>query len=222
MNTRSARVLRGLSAASVAVFVAALSHAAGGGGAPGTVGLVLALAFSALVCTALAGRTLSLVRLSVSVIISQVILHTLFTVGAPSGDGGAVTMSTMDHHGAVVVSIAGPAASAAGPAAAIDPAASLLAVVAAQLCSGMWIAHLVAALVTILALRRGESAFWGLLLLAGLRFRRLVRALFVEPRPVLRPDRSTVVRVPDRLRDLGVFLGGLRHRGPPVCVRFAH
>lgn len=217
MNTRSARALRGLTAACIAVFTAALSHAAAGGGAPGGVGLALALAFSALVCTALAGRTLSLVRLAVSVIASQVMLHALFTVGAAPAGGGELTMSTMGHHGSVLV-IAGSGSAAASAGTGFDAGAALLAAAAAQLCSSMWIAHLVAALVTIVALRRGESALWGLLRLGGLRFRRLVRSLFVEPRPVLRPDRSTIVAEPDHPRDLGVFLGRLRHRGPPACV----
>ncbi|MDF2442863.1 MAG: hypothetical protein JWR01_1066 [Subtercola sp.] len=221
MNTRPARVLRGLVAAFFAVFVAALSHVAGGGGAPGAVGTALALAFSSVVCVALAGRSLSVVRLSISVVSSQVILHTLFAVGASgggTGGGATVTMSTMQHHGDVLLTVSG----AAGGVAAGGGGPMLLGALAAQLCSGMWIAHLAAALVTILALRRGESAFWGLVSVAGLRFRRLFRPFFVEPTPVARVDGADWSVERDHRRDLGVFLESVWRRGPPVCVRFAH
>ncbi|UFS57826.1 hypothetical protein [Subtercola endophyticus] len=89
MSSRAARTLRGLTAAGVAVFVAALSHALGGGEAPGGIGVVLALAFSAVVCVALAGKTLSLVRLSLAVGFSQLAFHLLFSIGA--GGGSSVT-----------------------------------------------------------------------------------------------------------------------------------
>ncbi|RFA22557.1 hypothetical protein [Subtercola boreus] len=203
MNTRPARVIRGLAAALFAVFVASFSHVAGGGTAPGTVGLVLALAFSAVVCVGLAGKSLSIIRLSASVALSQLVLHALFSVGANAGDA-TLTVSGMGHHGSMLVSISEGTAAAA-----------------ATFCSWMWVAHVLAAVVTVLALRRGEGAFWGLVSLAGRRFTRLVRPLFVEPRPVLRPDRSRFSLEPDHPRDLGIFLGRLRHRGPPVCVRIA-
>ncbi|RFA08357.1 hypothetical protein B7R54_03275 [Subtercola boreus] len=215
MNTRPARVLRGLAAAFFAVFVAALSHVAGGGGTPGAVGVALALAFSSVVCVALAGRSLSIIRLSASVIVSQALLHALFTVGA-TGSGSTFEMSGSGHHGvALVVS----ASFGAGSLGAGTGAAGWL---ADQLCSGMWIAHAVAAVITVLALRHGEGALWALVGLAGMRFRRLVRQLFIEPLPALKGVGPALSAPLDHLRDLGVFLGRLRHRGPPVCVRFAN
>ncbi|RFA16461.1 hypothetical protein B7R22_02950 [Subtercola boreus] len=223
MNTRPARVLRGLAAAIFAVFVAMLSHLAGGGGSPGAVGAALALAFSGVVCVALAGQSLSLLRLSISVVWSQVILHTLFTVGAASG--ATVAMGTMRHHGGgllIVSDATGGISDATGGAMAGGREPMLLGALAAQLCSGMWIAHLGAALVTILALRRGESAFWGLVGIAGLRFRRLLRPLFVEPTPVTSVDGTGSSTARDHHRDLGVFLQSVWRRGPPVCVHIAH
>ncbi|RFA15171.1 hypothetical protein B7R21_03820 [Subtercola boreus] len=223
MNIRPARVLRGLASAFIAVFVSVLSHVAGGGGSPGAVGTALAFAFSSVVCVAFAGRSLSLLRLSISVMSSQVILHTLFTVGAAST--ATVAVGTMQHHGGgllIVSDAVGGVSGDAGGAMAGGREPMLLGALTAQLCSGMCIAHLAAALVTILALRRGERAFRGLVALAGLRFRRLLRPLFVEPTPVTRVDRAEWSIVRDHHRDLGVFLQSVWRRGPPVCARFAH
>ena len=192
--------------------------------------MVLALAFSSVVCVALAGKALSVIRLSASVVFSQVVLHALFTVGGSSVGGALLSVSGMGHgaHQSMVMVVPGAAsaaaaaaATAATTAAAATHSVSLLDVAGAQLCSGMWIAHGVAAVITIIALRHGEWAIMSLLQLAGLRLARLFRALFVEPSPLSRLDRGTRVAEPDHLRDLGVFLGRLRHRGPPVCVRFS-
>ncbi|TIH35563.1 hypothetical protein [Subtercola vilae] len=212
MTSRAARVLRGLISAGVSVFVAALSHVAAGGMAPGTVGLALALAVSSLVCVALAGKRLSLPRLALSVAFSQVALHLLFTVGAGSAalspsEPMTGEMAGMSHGSALVSMLFDQ--SAAG-------AASIGAGSAMQPCSWMWLAHAVAALVTIVALRRGELAFWGLYNSAALRVRRFRQLVFVEPAT---PDARAVphgTRAPDHPLDLGVFLGSLRHRGPPV------
>src|ERR1700709_933648 len=85
MTTRWARVVRGLVAASVAVFVADFAHVPGGGATPGFAGIALALAFSTLVCIGLAGRTLARWRVAASVVVSQGAFHLLFQVlGTPS------------------------------------------------------------------------------------------------------------------------------------------
>ena len=78
MSQRGARTARGLTAAAVATLLAGLSHSLGGGvGAqvPFGVGTVIAFAFAAMVCVALAGRTLSLARLAASVVLSQLAFH---------------------------------------------------------------------------------------------------------------------------------------------------
>lgn len=93
---RAIRVARGSVAAGIATFVALLSHAAGGGQMPGWLGVVVPLVLSVAVCTALAGRRLSLWRLSLAVATSQVFFHTLFVLGtfAPS----AATIASPSHH----------------------------------------------------------------------------------------------------------------------------
>jgi hypothetical protein len=87
MNTRWARFARGWIAAIVSLFVAACSHALAGGALPATAGLALCLAFSGAVCVLLAGKTLSLARLSIAVGLSQLPFHGLFSLltDAPLG-----------------------------------------------------------------------------------------------------------------------------------------
>ncbi|MCU1481117.1 MAG: hypothetical protein JWQ19_1903 [Subtercola sp.] len=242
MSSRAARTLRGLTAAGVAVFVAALSHALGGGDAPGGIGVVLALAFSAVVCVALAGRTLSLVRLSLAVGFSQLAFHLLFSVGgggastaagagAGAGSGAADALQRMSamsgmsgmgaagmSHGTSLLSLPADTALAhavAGATAstAVDP----WALVATLFCGWMWVAHVAAAAVTVAALHRGAAAAAAALESARVHVRRLVQLPFVEPVGVRRVDVAFARRrAPDHPRALEVLIGRLRHRGPPV------
>lgn len=80
---RIAHPVRALSAASAATFTALLSHLAGGGAAPDLLGVILPLLLSLLACSLLAGRRLSLPRLTASVVASQVLFHGAFVLGAP-------------------------------------------------------------------------------------------------------------------------------------------
>lgn len=199
MGSRWSRVLRGALVASFAVFTAMFSHLAGGGPAPGLLGLVLALTFGILVSVAFAGRRMSLWRLSASVLLSQVVFHLLFAMGS----GPAAVVHQQGHHGAVTMTMG---------------AESGMAGHADHLGGGMLIAHLCAAIATIVYLRRGERTVWRIL---GLATERLVAVLLGVV--VLIPARTapTAVRVAGRhllpwRDDLGVVLSSLRHRGPPV------
>ena len=78
------RLLRGVAAAVAATFIAAFSHVDAGGPPPDGTIILLSLALSGLVCTALAGRSLSLWRLSAAVVLSQALFHGLFSLGASS------------------------------------------------------------------------------------------------------------------------------------------
>ncbi|RFA17569.1 hypothetical protein [Subtercola boreus] len=196
MSDRAARVLRGVSAAGFAVFVAAFSHVAVGGTAPGIVGLAQGLAFAVLVCVALAGQSLSVLRLSIAVGLSQLVFHLIFSLGAPSG----VTAVTSGHHDSMVTFTA---ASGVGDA-------------VMQGCDWMWAAHTVAAIVTIFALTKGERVIRSLSATACVRLRRLVALPFSEP---LAPHKVTVDALelePDRAKNVWVLLGSMRHRGPPA------
>lgn len=204
MSQRGARTARGLTAAAVATLLAGLSHSIGGGvGAqvPVGVGTVVAFAFAAMVCVALAGRTLSLARLAASVILSQLAFHGLFAV---SGSSLQVTTNPAAHHdtaahlmqqlgtGGVVAQMAGHTAH--------DGTAMIL-------------AHILAAVVTIAALYRGERAARAVVHAAG----RLIAVLIVgAPRLVpvsdVRLTARAIILLP---HDLLVVLSSMRHRGPP-------
>ena len=212
MATRWARFIRGWLTAGASVLVAAVSHVAGGGAVPGVLGTSLALAFAGMVCIALAGKTLSLPRVAVSVGLSQFAFHTLFGLGA--GPSAASMTGSMAH---------APGVAHQHSAAVLDPALLSAASGATPMAAhgaSMWIAHVIAALITIIALRRGEAAFWGLVELA-----RSALAAVLLPRP-LAVTTTLVKRVRLRLaladrsglRDLGVLLVRRPLRGPPVLV----
>ena len=145
LSSRQIRVMRGAVAASMATFVALLSHVVGGGEVPGLLGIVVPLIFSVLVCAALAGRCLSLWRLSISVALSQVLFHVLFVLGTPGTGVQPATMhSGHGMHGELAML---PITQASGHA--------------AHTLHGdvtMWFWHGVAAVVTVAVLHRGERA----------------------------------------------------------------
>lgn len=196
-RARGARVARGGVAASIATFVALLSHVTGGGAVPGWIGIVVPLALSFVACTVLAGRRLSAWRLSAAVVVSQLLFHALFVLGSYDlGAAGHV-------HGAVV------------PALAADPVGAALAPDAT-----MWLWHALAAAVTSLALHRAERTLGVLRALAGravegLRARVRVMAAAFEP---VSP-RHRVAVVVAVVRPTSVLLAAsARRRGPPVSA----
>jgi hypothetical protein len=178
-------VARGWTAASFAIFVAAFSHTIAGGTAPSLFGIAVALVISSTICTMLTGRTVSLWRLLLSVGLSQVLFHWLFSgLGTPIPvEHSMATMpldATATHH---------------------HPA-------------DMWLAHAVAAVITIIALRYAGSAFWGVAEVAQLVFARLAPLRV----PVIPTHRAPTfvgegTFVP---RDLALLLSPMRHRGPPL------
>jgi hypothetical protein len=200
MSSRWVRVARGFLVAAFSVFVAMLSHVAGGGTAPGGLGLGLALTFATLASVGFAGKRPSLVRTAVSVGVSQFAFHLLFSVGAST----SAQFRQSAHHGAVSVTTA-----AVGHG--------------TQLHHGdgwMWAAHAVAGAITVAFLWRGERAVWKLLATASHRlFVVLVGALVVLP---VRTASAALMASPTSVRrlrdDLGVVLSSLRHRGPPTAL----
>src|SRR5690606_1991210 len=100
MMTRWARVLRGQIVAVVSTFAAAFSHGFADGAHPPIVAMVLALAFSSVACVLLAGVRLSRTRLAVSVAVSQLLYHGLFSLFGPAAT--ATGTVTSGHHGTIV------------------------------------------------------------------------------------------------------------------------
>ncbi|WP_424937635.1 MULTISPECIES: hypothetical protein [Bacteria] len=208
-RTRAIRAARGATAATLATFVALLSHVAGGGAMPGWLGVVVPWTFSLLVCVPLAGRRLSAIRLSIGVVVSQALFHVLFVLGAGTSSG----LVGVGHHGMMVL----PGGAGAGAVPASD--ASIEAMLWGD--AAMWTAHVTAAVLTIAALHRGESALRRLLEIAvqtGSWIERQVLAMvraFVDPLPSsprhrLVPAESLAPRV---LR--AVHLSAVVRRGPP-------
>lgn len=206
MTTRWARFARGWIVAAVSTFVAALSHTAGGGAAPGLLAVVVSLAFAGIVSVALSGRTLSTWRLTVAVLASQLIFHGLFSLGSAGGRLAATDAVTghASHVGSAVLLMPAGAGAGAGAMAADH---GLL----------MTLAHLCAAIVTVLALRFGERAFWGLFSTVRVALHSLGRAGTLVP---IGHSPAAATPVPTRLppRYRLALLSAMRHRGPPVCV----
>jgi hypothetical protein len=202
MTTRWARVARGSVAALLSVFVAAFSHVIGGGTQPNAFALVACVVLATVACVALAGKRMSLPRLSISVGFSQFLFHGLFSLwSSPTMSSLAMPIATSHHpaDGRMLMSITPMPAIA--PPMATDP--------------GMWLGHAIAAVITIAALRYGEKAFWGLFEIAQLWIGALTSRPTRGPLPFgTRP--AIAAAVPTFLpRDLVLFLSPMRHRGPP-------
>ncbi|GAB3051904.1 hypothetical protein [Sediminivirga luteola] len=195
-----AQLLRGILSAVVATLLALLFHLMGGGPAPALAGVLVPLLLSSFVCVLLAGRALSLTRISVSVLASQALFHQLFLLGA-TGTATAAAGTVADphaHHAASAALLQAVPATAQG-----DDAGPL-----------MWLSHLVAATLTTTLIYHGER-----ILTALLRLARLIGALLPLPEPPAstpqsRPVAAIACSAPvfARSADLSTAPG----RGPPL------
>jgi len=202
MNTRWARFARGWIAAIVSLFVAACSHALAGGALPATAGLALCLAFSGAVCVLLAGKTLSLARLSIAVGLSQLLFHGLFSLLTDAPLGTPAPAGVGMHLGADPMVLQLGSARSTAPQMNAD--ADLR----------MWLGHAFGAIITIAVLRFGERAFWALARLARLCISRILDSVFPVETPIAARSRRAH-------RDVVATPGSLvfsihRHRGPPA------
>ncbi|MFJ2543907.1 hypothetical protein [Microbacterium sp. NPDC087589] len=193
--SRKPAVVRGFAAASLATFAALAGHMTGGGQMPGALGIVVPWIFSFMVCVLFAGRKLSVIRLSISVAISQLLFHALFVLGSIEPSGTAV-----GHvHGAPLV---------------LPGGTDLTGAVVAD--GTMWVGHLLAAIVTVLVAHRGERMLLALRELASqvVRWvRRRVDAALASP--ALTDVRDLGLAV-DICRPLASrILATLRGRAPP-------
>lgn len=209
------RLARGTLASGAAVGSAAAAHFAAGHQGPHALVVVLALAVSLPLCTALAGVRLGRARLTVSVLVSQAVLHALFSALPASAAGRLASVSPHSGHGGH-----GEAAMLPGTPgiAAPGPEQTLLVVSSGgTLDVGMLGAHLGAAALTIALLHRGETllrAFADLLALGPVR-------LLMTPREALfgvRRARPIPPRVVRTLEDLWAGRGPRTLRGPPATA----
>jgi hypothetical protein len=197
-ESRKPAVVRGFAASSLAIFVALAGHVSGGGQMPGVLGVLVPWVFSFMVSVLLAGRTLSVIRLGISVAVSQFLFHMLFVLGTITPSG----VSIPHVHGAPLVL---PAMSGIPETVTAD--------------ASMWLAHALAGLLTVAALHRGERLLLtlrdlALQLVRWLR-RRADQTLVLPALPVARGLRGCfeVARAA-----VLVLLATLRGRAPPLSA----
>ena len=218
MSTRAARLVRGWAAALAATAVAAASHVLAGGVIPHPSIVLFCLALSAMVSCALAGRSLSLPGTTGAVLASQGIFHLLFTVG-----GAGIPSAATGTSGTA----AGPAAGHAGHVFSADSAPLAHLAHAGQAGAGMaaaghssalmWIGHLLAAAATVALIRNGEAALLRILETMRLRITAILPLFLPLPLGPRIPKLSVLIPAAP-LRNLGVPLLAMRHRGPPAAA----
>lgn len=191
---RAQRAGRGIAAAAAATFIATVSHASVGAALPPALNVAIALCLAAPVCVMLAGRSMSWWRLSIAVVLSQALFHGILALDL-RGDGVAAT--GVHHGGAALLLDASASAHLPATHAAHSP--------------WMWAAHALAAVVTILALGRGEQAARAIVrfLVAAVRALRPVHGLGPETDAVLPAPAAPL------LTRAMTVLSPMRHRGPP-------
>ena len=176
-----------------ATFVASLAHTVGGGGPPGPVALMVALAFSVPLAMALTGARARLARTAVSALVAQAALHLTYAMG------GAAPVASRMHAGHQHAGMHLPAAPVT--VAAVDHGNAW-----------MPVAHLVAAAITLAALLLADRVADTV----GRAVRVLVRRLTLVPTPVVAPSLRAPAAGP-RPRLVGALLhAALGSRGPPV------
>ena len=188
MKSRAARTTRGWVTGAIATAAAGVSHGIVDGAAPSVLALGSALIFAGLLGTFLVGRRASLPRLVVIVAGSQLAFHVVFSSLTPGTATGAA------HHGAAALLEPAVSHHASGP--------------------GMWAAHALALLVTIVFLRRAERALWSLLCdaVSSLRATGMPGTDVLPAAP--RGDVPTAPWHPVS----AVVVSALRDRGPPVLA----
>ncbi|MGJ0388526.1 hypothetical protein [Microbacterium sp. CGR1] len=195
-ESRKPAVVRGFAASTLAIFTALAGHVTGGGEMPGVLGLVVPWVLSLMICVLLAGRRLSVTRLSISVALSQFLFHTLFVLGTISPSGA----STPHVHGAPLI---------------LPPSTGIPEAVVAD--SSMWLGHAVAAMLTVLALHRGERLAMALRQLAAQAVRWVQRRIDAV---LVRPGLSSAQRVQGEFLTTApvasILLTTLRGRAPPA------
>lgn len=166
--SRQARAGKALLVAVFSTLIALISHVLAGGSVPEMPGILVPLALSVFVCLPLSGRALSLPGLVLSVLSSQLLFHWLFVLGTTGPGAFLIEDAPAGHagHHAQTITLLHTGTEMAPHMDHPD--------------GGMWVGHGIAAVVTILLIRRGEAALVGLWQLTAM----LVRTLFPRlPRP---------------------------------------
>ena len=192
MQARRTRVIRGVLAAAVSTFAAAFSHGVASAEAPSVAALAAASVLAVFVCIALAGKATPL-RVAGAVVLSQAGFHALFAL-APAATGTVGTAH--GSHAMVTVTTDAVAHAHAAPDAA------------------MWLGHAVAAVVTILALVRGERSVVSILDSLRLTVSALLGA--IRALPIRTPARTVPDWLPVSSATTALLPSSVRRRGPPA------
>ncbi len=203
MPARAQRLARGWIVGLVATTAAGVSHSLAGGYQPGVLSFGTALIFAGMLGTLVIGRRPSLPRLIVAIGVSQLAFHLLFSLLGAGSSGSAAGSGMPGMTDMDAAARPSPALAASGHDHLADP--------------GMWIAHAIAAALTILFLRHAELAVWNMLARFG-------RVLATRLTVVLVPVASgAAVRVPawpaialgpaERL-----LVASASRRGPPLLA----
>ncbi|MFT4211520.1 MAG: hypothetical protein QM626_06560 [Microbacterium sp.] len=201
LGSRVARTWRGAAAGGVATLAASVSHSVADGRPAPWLDVVLALALAVPLCVALAGARLSWIRLTVAVAVSQFAFHGLLLVGVGEDAGAdAVPMPGMAGHMDTGSLSAVVASAGTGTELHHD--------------AGMWVAHAIAAVVTVLAIGHGERALRALLGLSGWEL--VARTLDPRPLPATAPLKTCCAE--PRAPRPSVVLTARRRRGPPLAA----
>lgn len=202
-NNRSAHLVRGVIAATLATFVAMFAHVIGGGEPPALLGTLVAWVLATAVSVLLVGRNLSVFRLTLAVSTSQALFHTLFMLGTPSVLGNSPVARSLHEHASSALVSAVPAQG--GVALTGDLT--------------MWASHAFAVAVTVLALWRGEVVLRQLASLGHI-FQQWIRARLntCTPIPALLPHHHTSALATTAVWSVlaQVSSSDAERRGPPV------
>lgn len=203
-RSRQTRALMGLAAAAFSTFIALFSHVAAGGAMPAALGIVGPLVFSTLACVLFAGIGFSLLRLSLSVGVSQFLFHSMFVLGA-SGSSTGSAQSGHAAHGlpSAVIALDGSAAMPTGQSATVG--------------GWMWVAHLVAAVITVAVLHHAEAIVRHLAAFTEFVVASLVSTITVEASPSRGVHGLGAFSRDALLVPLGIFPSTRSQRGPPAA-----
>jgi hypothetical protein len=201
MITRSEQLSRASVAAAFAVVTAAMSHTVAGGEVPSVVAVALSFLLATLVSIPLVGKSASLMRISATVFLGQMVLHGLYELFPATSSSTAVAtvgstslMGMHDHSLSLITMPATLGEAATAPA--------------------MWmsVAHVVAGVLAIVVLRNADVA------LAVVRAARgFVLTIFELPatRSALPQVTRTAAQVRNFPRPAPVFFSVVHRRGPP-------